>query len=450
MLVKTLIKYCRDIKIEQKCIRFYIWSYVMKIFSIKRRIFATTVMIMGKKFVLERNTSKIVQKNYASVIRRLQAKFGKQKIKVGFLINEQAKWQYQSLYEDMEISPYFEPIVLVTKLVPESRDKKDFHKSLEACYDFFKHKNMNVRCVYDVEKSRYFSAKELGVDILFYQQPWYIHDAQHPINVSKYALTCYVPYGMHLIRFFASYIHEFHHLLWKMFVEHEDVIAYLQSVSSDKVTNCAVVGYSKLDVYLEKDKPVANDKITLIYAPHHSFEKDGLSCATFEQNGMDILRMARKYKDKINWIFKPHPRFKHAVISNKIMTEAEMENYYAEWRKFAVIYDSGDYFDIFKKSSGLITDCVSFLGEYLPSGHPVFHLLSAGGNFNDFAQSIIDTYYKIHNMLELEDALQKVIFEGKDTLKEKRLAQVAKILDKKEKTSTRIIRNLTSALAKKK
>jgi len=50
------------------------------------------------------------------------------------------------------------------------------------------------------------------------------------------------------------------------------------------------------------------------------------------------------------------------------MTLNEVESYYAEWHNLSngFVYDEGDYFNIFKSSDALITDCGSFLAEYLP------------------------------------------------------------------------------------
>jgi hypothetical protein len=97
-------------------------------------------------------------------------------------------------------------------------------------------------------------------------------------------------------------------------------------------------------------------------------------------------------------VFKPHPRFKHAVVINNIMSEEQISSYYDEWSKLGEIYEGGDYLKLFVNSAALITDCVSFLGEYLPSKHPVFHLDSLKADFNDFAKSFIGSFYKIHSV----------------------------------------------------
>ena len=92
--------------------------------------------------------------------------------------------------------------------------------------------------------------------------------------------------------------------------------------------------------------------------------------ATFKENGKFILELAKKY-DETTWLFKPHPRFKFALLINNVMTEDDINKYYNEWLKIGRIYDKGNYFDIFKTSDLLITDSISFRAEYLPTLKPI-------------------------------------------------------------------------------
>ena len=421
----------------------------MKILGFKHNIHKTKITLFGLKLTIKHDCVAKVQKNYRKKCRRLSQKFGKEKIKVGFLVTEPAKWQYQSLYEDLEKSDCFEPIVLVTQFMfVHNNTFKSYYKTIDDCYNFFKEKNLRVRYVYDVERKCYEHAKNFDVDILFYQQPWDLAVEQSPMVVSKYALTCYISYGMHLIFYHGCYQENFHQLLYKMFVENEEVISYFEELIKTKVVNCIPVGYSRLDSYSENTNNINinTNKPIVIYAPHHSFEAEGIGCATFAQNGREILEMARYYQDKVLWIFKPHPRFKTAVILNKIMTEKEVVDYYAAWMEIGLVYDSGDYIELFKKSSALITDCCSFLGEYLPSKKPVFHLWSNKVHFTKFAKSFLDSYYRIEDMETLKKDFENVIFNGNDYKKKERLSKISLVYDETAKVSDKIMRYLVSEI----
>ena len=422
---------------------------IMKIFGFKRELLKTKITILGIKFSIRHDYRKKVSANYARKLTELQKEFGKRKIKVGFLVNEPAKWQYQSLYEEIKKSDYFEPVVLVTQLLLAHRGKKHFYATIDDCYNFFKSKGLKVFYVYDKDRKEYIPAKDFGVDILFYQQPWELDVSQHPVNASKSALTCYVPYGLHLMENSAIYTDNFHNFLWCMFVEDSEQINRIKLITGKNNVNACYVGYPRLDAY-RKIKATKNNKKTIIYAPHHSFEMNGLNCATFHKNGMDILALAQKYQKYVNWVFKPHPRFKTAVVCNNIMSEDEINTYYRQWENLGTIYDSGDYIQLFADSDALITDCVSFLGEYLPSKNPIFHLISPAAKFNNFAKSFIDSLYQIYDISDLEEIFKKVIFENQDIKKEERLSKIHILFDSEISSASKIIKFLTNFLELKK
>ncbi len=418
----------------------------LPVLKIKHNFDKTRITFLGLKFSRYPDFAKPTAENYACKLTKLRQDFGRRKLKVGFLVCEQAKWQYQSLYDEFARSPYFEPEVLVTEMIISHRGKQNFYKTIDDCYNFFCSLGLNVRWAYDRAHKRYLTADELGVDILFYQQPWELADCQHPVIVSKSALCCYSPYGMHLVELADNYNRQFHLNLWQMFVENEWVIEHFSQQIKQKITNCVAIGYPKLDVYVDPVKPAAGLKPLIIYAPHHSFEAHGLACATFENTGAAILQLARQYQDQVDWVFKPHPRFKTAVIKNKIMTEAEIDDYYAAWQKIGTIYEGGDYFGLFMRSSGMITDCCSFLGEYLPAGKPLFHLAGRENNFNDWAKSLICGYYEISDIAALSKEFERVIIRRDDYKKDERLSKIPLLFDPHVKTAQKIVNHLCTVL----
>lgn len=445
-------------------------NFLQKIFSIKKiqkgKISRTQVCFLGIKFKsasiplfkLEYNPDKLkcilfgikismrynIASRYKKVLKRLRKKFEKEKIVIGFLVNEQAKWQYQSLYDELEKSNCFKPVVLVTQMYMAHNGEKSFYKNIDDCYNFFRNKDVRVQYVYDKKKHEYTAPENFGVDIVFYQQPWELDKTQSPARVSNSMLTCYVPYGLHLMKKSSIYSINFHHKLWKIFIEDKGQTERIKQSNCDYADNCIYTGYPKLDEYFNHVRETHKKRI--IYAPHHSFEDWGLGCATFQYNGMDILRFAQKNKDKFDWVFKPHPRFKHAVIINNIMTEKEINSYYDAWANIGSIYEDGDYIKLFINSDALITDCISFLGEYLPSENPVFHLISQTADFNEFAKSFIGSFYSINNMEELENEFKNVLINKNDYKKEERLSKIGILFDKKEKAATKIINCLIREL----
>jgi CDP-glycerol glycerophosphotransferase (TagB/SpsB family) len=181
-----------------------------------------------------------------------------------------------------------------------------------------------------------------------------------------------------------------------------------------------------MDVY---SLPIKNsqwkhkNKTKIVYAPHHSFEDNSLRWATFQWNGKYILELAKKYEETCEFIFKPHPRFSYSVVEAGIMTKKEVDEYYEDWKKIGNIYSEGDYFDIFRTSNMMITDCGSFLTEYLPTGNPVIHLLNSGKESK--YRSVLHEYssqhyYKVYDLDKLEEVFDMLINQGVDPLKSAR------------------------------
>lgn len=88
----------------------------------------------------------------------------------------------------------------------------------------------------------------------------------------------------------------------------------------------------------------------------------------------------------------------------------------------------GDYYDIFRTSDLMITDCDSFLTEYLPTGNPVIHLIpSKEPIWSIVSINSSQHYYKVHNLKELESTFDMLVNQHKDPLKDERQKDAAKI-----------------------
>ena len=212
------------------------------------------------------------QKNYKNKLKELK---NKKPVKVIFLVRENQKWQYQTLYQLLEEDKNFEPLVLVSLLYLVHKGKDKTRNNLEENYNFFKERNINVDYAY--KNGEYINLKEFKPDIVFYDQPWDLPKIHNIPEVSNYALTCYAPYGCEILDCKSDYTQDFHKLLFKFFVGNNDCLERYESYKKHNSNNCIVTGYPKLDAYFEpvRQKNIWKDenKFKIIYAPHHSFDK---------------------------------------------------------------------------------------------------------------------------------------------------------------------------------
>ncbi len=428
-----------------------------KIFSIKnttvgnRKYKVITIFGLKIKFHIH-NAHKIfkkVQKNYSKVLINLKKNALKRKIRVVFIVSENSKWGYQSLYELFEKSEKFEPIILISLLTSVHKGLDKTRNNSKENYEFFTSRGMNVEYLYKNEK--YINLRKFKPDVVFYEQPWDLPEKYMPQNVSNYALTFLCPYSYAVLDdMYIVYNNKFHKYLYKYLIEHELNLKRYVAFDKDAEKVCYVTGYPKMDVYFDNYQGVSPvwrdpDKIKVIYAPHHSFDKK-LNLATFQQNYQYILDLAKSHPET-TWIFKPHPRFKFAVMKVGIMSEKEIDEYIDEWAQIGVVYTQGDYMDILRSSDVMITDCASFLAEYLPTKKPLIRLINKDGiSLNELGEKVSSEYYKSYNNETLGQIFNEVIINKNDYMKGKRLKLIDEVFDYNTTAAQKIfdyINNLT-------
>lgn len=400
------------------------------------------VLYLFERQVLNFSTHKLNKKIYKMRYRMLLLKLRLvskwRKVRVGLWMTENQKWSsFESLYKALKSNKNFEPIVLLSYL---KQDRAGISKveHMHQNIEFLEKNNIYYEKVFDERYNRFSYLKEQKPDIVFYQQPWSIHENQNLWNTSKTALTCYVPYCYYSLESDVNYFLGFHGCLWKYFVETEMHKKDYEKIYGAK--NCVALGSTKLDNYnnISTDSIWANrNKKRIIYAPHHTFAFEyNYQMATFKENGHFILEWAKSHPE-YEWVFRPHPVFLDRVVENNIMTYEEVTNYFAEWEKIGKVYPTGDYYSLFKESDCLITDCISFLAEYLPTGKPVIHLRKENQykEFNSLLKIITDSYYKIYDNTELASILEKVLVREDDYLKEKRFSAMKLLMLEENKTT---------------
>lgn len=366
----------------------------------------------------------LVKSNSKKVLSRLRKKVKKEKIKVCFTLHQASKWKCETIYQLMIESEYFEPYIIVTIPNTENLDYPSMQKQhFDETVKFFKDRGYRVIEGYDWNSKKYIHFKKFKPDIIIYQQPWNVEETQEPAAMSKYALTCYVPYFIANAGNEIEYGLDFHLQLYRHYILNNEIYNFYSSKMLNKGSNLKIAGHPQLDYFfLNREEIDKAQKKHVIYAPHWSINVPVENYSTFLWNGKYILEFAKSHPE-ISWVFKPHPILKYRLKNQGIMSENEIEEYWNEWAKIATVYETGDYMDFFKNAYAMITDCGSFLTEFLLTKQPVIHLVSSSAiPYNPSAEKIVKTYYQAHNVDELENFLKTVIIDKDDYLKEKRLS----------------------------
>ncbi|MBQ9245684.1 CDP-glycerol glycerophosphotransferase family protein [bacterium] len=377
-----------------------------------------------------------INSRYKKIVKNLSKDVNKRKINIIFVNCEASKWAYQYIYEKFAADDRFN-VKVVISVYDMLRKKKynylEYEKKAKENYDFFKNQGMNVEYAYNFNEHKYIELKKFAPDIVFYDEPPAISKAQSIDNVSKYALTMYCSYGSCI----TNGDNERDEIYKKLFVYFVDNNFARQNLIDYgfKAEQVYLAGQPKTDAYLKeiniKNRLWKTDKKHIIIAPHFSFDNNTvLRFGTFNWNYKFFFNYAKEHNE-YEFIFKPHPSLKREIIKRNLMTVEEMNEYYKSWKELpnAEVYESGNYIDMFRTSDLLITDCNSFLFEYLPTLKPVIQLINPNSKgHNEFGQKIIEGYYKAKTIDDIEYYLDKILVKNEDNLLYKRKDIIKNIL----------------------
>ena len=391
------------------------------------------LLCVARKFLFAFRTWRC-RLRYAKQLRRIRHKDKGEKIKVLFIVSEIAKWKEQKLYEAMEQSGIFEPVIGLSAWNTQSEricsndELHDVHNKAESF--FAQQGDTTVRTVRVSGGKRVISdLSEFQPDIVFYTEPWDPCGLQDGENVSRFALTCYLPYYVpawgNIERNCRLPLHFF---LYRFFVLNSDWGRYYQKYCNrlNYVPKFIPTGHPALD-YFSVDKDNLRLGNYVIYAPHHSIYHHGgrklpQYLSTFDTTGMIMLRYAQCHRE-FKWVFKPHPLLKMRIKEIGLMNQKEICAYWDAWAQLGVVSEDGNYQDMFNDSLAMITDSGSFLMEYGATGKPLIRLLNPRAEpfHRQTAIDVCNSYYNVTDVEELESVLQAVLERGEDSKRNQRL-----------------------------
>lgn len=346
----------------------------------------------------------------------------KSKIRVIFLAIHKSVWKVDILFQKMLIDPLFEPIVFVCPFIAQGEERMWI--DLQECFDYFIEKKYPVYLAYNKKKNVWVDVKELNPDIIFFTNPNDITLPQYRRKLVANYLTCYVPYFSDVATSYdlqSAYNQLFHNLIWLNFADSPYSKNRAASVMTNKARNLHVTGSPFHESFLceihESSacwKKQSSPKKKIIYAPHQSIFKDSvINLSTFIEFGEIFKDLSEKYKDKIQWSFKPHPLLKHNLYKHSAWGKEKTDAYFDYWRTSSYTQlDEGDYIGLFKTSDAILHDCGSFILDYLFTENPCGYLFVDQETqlraINEYGFDALKCYEKISSSAQLEEFICKV------------------------------------------
>ena len=335
-------------------------------------------------------------------------------INIGFVLYTSSMWNVDELYKKLDSDPKFNVQIVVAhkQMKDDNSSENEYQKTLL----YFRNLGYNTIEANNAIIKEFNSLFYLTIGDLAEKEVKYN-------NISLETIILHTSYSYML----TANSNKLHAIVYHISLRYyTDTQYYLSEISKQNcyTNNAVFFGYPKMDQFYIANTIRLSSKIVIIYAPHHSVNYKENKSATFEDNYLDILKLAKKYEDLTFWIYKPHPLLRSSSVAAKIFKNVEeYDDYENAWENMsnAVVIDKGDYFPIFKGSDAMITDSVSFLAEYQFTHKPLLLLQSGRENYNQFGKSIIEVLYKCsgRDIKSIEKYINLVI-NGEDYMKEQR------------------------------
>lgn len=351
----------------------------------------------------------------------------KKQINVVFFAMTLPMWRYQHLYELMKQNPRFNVKIVIApccaySLTQQQKDVNLLQKYFDECGIEYV-----LGCTSD---GKYLDIRKiLNPHILFYPQPYGEFYRKELLFSSFYdRLLCYCPYAFWSSNGTWSYNQPLHQTAWKLFYSTELHKRDAEIYSLRKSKNVEVVGYPTADDFLRGDfidpwKSQDIKKKRVIWAPHFSISDGGyLYQSNFLILADQMLNIAKRYSDSIQFVFKPHPRLFTELCHHEEWGEEKAVAYYQLWDSMEnTQIETGPFIDLFMTSDAMIHDCGSFSVEYHYTENPVMYVAQ---NFkeqimekNELGKLAMYQHYVGKTIEDIVSFIDNVIIGGNDPMK---------------------------------
>lgn len=375
-------------------------------------------------------------RRYDKTMKRLARK--DEPLNVLFFAIYDSSWKYDSVYQAMLNDSLFNPIILVCPAINRGFDH--MLETMNVCCQTFDKKGYRYIKTYDEKSNTYLDVRSLNPDIIFYTNPYKgLSEEIFYIDRFPNSLFCYVNYGYINVNKEWAVNLPFHQRVWRFYVECKENQQLVKMHSLIKARNTKVVGYPMYDAFAEGtnigyDWKIKDRKVKrIIWSPHHTISNNSqdIRLSTFELYYDLMLTMAKKYKDQIQIIFKPHPLLKEALYHLEGWGKERTDAYYKTWADgINTTIAEGGYVDLFNSSDAMINDSASFTLEYLYMKKPCLFLSNYDRqkDSNEVSLKAFNCWYHATSEEEIERFITDVLLAGKDSMKEQRDAFYNEVL----------------------
>lgn len=350
------------------------------------------------------------------------------------------------IYQIMLSDPRFEPTVIS---LPRKLTGQLKYADEEKAHAFFESRRIDhLRFNFGGDGSENDSGlkrlKELAPDYVFINYPWQ-RNYQPAIrfdNLAMFTRLVYIPYyslpmveepdhepgGGQSDSIVATHLYKqrLHQIASLVFTQDQFVKdAYRDTERGD--THVHFTGSPKIDALRkEATEGAANWPINLdqraqlriVWAPHHSYSPHWLNFGMFAKVRDQMLWFAQQNPD-IEIVLRPHPFLWGTLVDRGVLSKGELTSWRRLWDLCpnTFVDEYGSYAELFLATDVLVTDGISFLGEYpLVTGKPAIFLENPEHwKFTKIGEVAANSSIRVQEFKELVYVLDQVRFSGLPT-----------------------------------
>lgn len=348
------------------------------------------------------------------------------KVRVVFFAINLGMWKNDELFRLMINDNHFDPIIVSYVYDNDSIEYKQYVQ--QTLRKYFDEKGFPFIEGYNILTGKYYDVRKLNPDIIFYAQPY--DDGCKIMKVKRFAwnsLFCYIPYCIQMEQLERWRNLLYSNICWQMYyptVYSKNEELKNRFIKTDNIIVTGPLIIDSLNSY-KNNVPfwkIKNKKMKkIIWAPHHSiFPNDPLQYSNFLEIADDMILLAQKYKNLVEFAFKPHPRLKDKLIRTEDWGLTRTEEYYQKWVQMDnTMFVEGDYSMLFISSDALIHDCSTFMFEYLFTYKPVLFVAkdnSIMNGLNELGKDCFKLHYKARTIDDIEAFINNVVLSGEDIM----------------------------------
>jgi len=236
---------------------------------------------------------------------------------------------------------------------------------------------------------------------------------------SRHCRTIYLAYGMLLSNHHNyQYNHDSQHFAWRILAAND--FEYSNYRLHARRANVRVVrtGYTKFEELSNMtNSSITGIRPTVIWAPHwtigyRSHNRFGM----FDQIRNEVITLIRSHPE-IDFVLLPHPNLPDEFNQIYLTAGQSYEDYAEKFglEKNAHVASVDKVAELFVRSSAMVTDSISFLGDYLFVQKPLLFLnRSDRCRLNDIGEQIIQCHYSGRNADDIDIFLKQVVIRQID------------------------------------